>query len=124
LEFPGALYHVLNRGNFRQDLFSVHQTAGAFERTLFEAGERFGWRVHAYVVMSNHFHLALETPRGWRRGRTNNLHVRLPSFSPHQSTAAHRPASKAVMRSAMLVGVSGARPLTAASSLASSLRLR
>ena len=64
MQFPGALYHVLNRGNYQQDLFTTHRTGEAFERTLFEACERFGWRLHAYVLMSNHFHLALETPRG------------------------------------------------------------
>ena len=37
--------------------------AEAFERCLAEAAETFGWRVHAYVVMRNHFHLALETPK-------------------------------------------------------------
>jgi putative transposase len=52
LEFPGAIYHVINRGNFRKDLFTVHRTAAAFEEALFEACARFGWRLHAYVVMS------------------------------------------------------------------------
>jgi REP element-mobilizing transposase RayT len=51
---------VLNRGNYRRDLFTGVGAAEAFERTLGEAAERFGWRVHAYVVMSNHFHLAVE----------------------------------------------------------------
>lgn len=64
IEFPGAIYHVLNRGNYRQNLFEVHLTADAFEKALFETAERYGWILHAYVVMSNHYHLALETPRG------------------------------------------------------------
>src|SRR5690606_11227302 len=63
IEYPGAMYHVLNRGNYRQNLFDVHLTADAFEKTLFETAERYGWIVHAYVVMSNHYHIALETPR-------------------------------------------------------------
>ncbi len=62
VQYPGALYHVLNRGNYRQDLFTVQRTAEAFETALFEAADRFGWRIHAYVVMPNHFHLGLETP--------------------------------------------------------------
>lgn len=62
LEYPGARYHVINRGNYRRDLFSNEGAAEAFERTLGEAAERFGWRVAAYVVMRNHFHLAVETP--------------------------------------------------------------
>ena len=60
VEFAGACYHVINRGNYRRELFLGEGAAAAFERTLGEAAERFGWRVHAYVVMSNHFHLAVE----------------------------------------------------------------
>jgi REP element-mobilizing transposase RayT len=60
VQFAGACYHVINRGNYRRDLFTGKGAAEAFERTLAEAAERFGWLVHAYVVMSNHFHLALE----------------------------------------------------------------
>jgi REP element-mobilizing transposase RayT len=60
VQFAGACYHAINRGNYRRNLFTGRGAAEAFERTLGEAAERFGWRVHAYVVMSNHFHLALE----------------------------------------------------------------
>lgn len=60
VEFAGACYHVINRGNYRRNLFKGEGAAAAFERTLGEAAARFGWRVHAYVVMSNHFHLAIE----------------------------------------------------------------
>lgn len=64
LEFAGACYHVLNRGNYRGDLFETTGAAQAFVDCLGEASERMGWRVHAYCVMRNHYHLALETPRG------------------------------------------------------------
>lgn len=60
VEFAGGCYHVINRGNYRRALFEDAGAAEAFERTLGEAAERFGWRIHAYVVMSNHFHLAVE----------------------------------------------------------------
>lgn len=60
VEFAGACYHVINRGNYRRNLFTAKGAAEAFERTLGEAAERFHWRIHAYVVMSNHFHLAVE----------------------------------------------------------------
>jgi len=62
LEFPGACYHVLNRGNYRRNLFARADAAAAFERVLFQAAARFGWRLHAFVIMRNHFHLAVETP--------------------------------------------------------------
>jgi REP element-mobilizing transposase RayT len=59
IEFAGACYHVINRGNYRRTLFEGQGAAEAFERTLGEAAERFGWEIHAYVVMRNHFHLAV-----------------------------------------------------------------
>ncbi len=62
LEFQGAIYHVINRGNYRRDLFSEKGSAAAFERALGEACAKCGWIVHAYVLMSNHYHIALETP--------------------------------------------------------------
>ncbi len=62
VEFGGACYHVINRGNYRKDLFAAEGAAEAFRGCLWEACERFGWRLHAYVIMRNHFHLALETP--------------------------------------------------------------
>ena len=64
LEFPGACYHVINRGNYRRDIFATEGAKAAFEDCLFEACERSAWQLHAYVVMRNHYHLALETPAG------------------------------------------------------------
>lgn len=55
VEFAGACYHVINRGNYRRALFSSGGGAEAFERVLDEAAVRFQWRLHAYVIMSNHF---------------------------------------------------------------------
>jgi REP element-mobilizing transposase RayT len=62
LLFPNARYHVVNRGNYRRDVFTSTGTRHAFLQTLAEACVRHRWRVHAYVIMRNHFHLALETP--------------------------------------------------------------
>ncbi|MCG8701267.1 MAG: transposase, partial [Bacteroidales bacterium] len=61
IEYAGAVYHVLNRGNYRRDLFTVSGTADAFERVLFETCDRFGWRLYAYVLLSNHYHLSFKT---------------------------------------------------------------
>lgn len=61
VEYAGACYHVINRGNYRLDIFAG-RAAESFQRCLVEACERFGWRLHAFVIMQNHFHLALETP--------------------------------------------------------------
>ncbi|MFQ3225977.1 MAG: putative transposase [Lentimonas sp.] len=62
IEYPGAIYHVISRGNHRKDLFTTEATGAAFEKTIFETVERCGWKLHAYVIMSNHYHLAVETP--------------------------------------------------------------
>jgi len=62
MQYPGARYHVINRGNYRRDVFETAGAAKAFELTLEEACERHSWRLHAYAMMRNHFHLALETP--------------------------------------------------------------
>lgn len=60
IEFSGACYHVINRGNYRRNLFKEKGAADAFVRTLGEAASQYRWRIHAFVVMSNHFHLAVE----------------------------------------------------------------
>jgi REP element-mobilizing transposase RayT len=62
IEYPGAVYHIISRGNYRKDLFTHEKTAEAFERTIYEAAERCGWKLYGYVIMSNHYHLAIETP--------------------------------------------------------------
>ena len=79
IQYLGAIYHILSRGNYRKDLFTVAQTGSQFEKALFEACESCGWRLHAYVIMSNHYHLALETPKGnlvegmrWLQGTFGN----------------------------------------------------
>ena len=53
VQFAGARYHVINRGNYRNNLFSTHKTAEAFTKALFEACDRYEWWLHAYVIMSN-----------------------------------------------------------------------
>ena len=62
LEYAGAVYHVMSRGNHLQKVFRGDEDCGIFLETLGEACGRAGWRVHAYVLMGNHYHLLLETP--------------------------------------------------------------
>ena len=62
IQFPGAIYHVINRGNYRRDLFVSPSEAQAFLETVREARDLMGWQVHAYALMRNHYHLAIETP--------------------------------------------------------------
>jgi len=62
LEYAGAVYHVMSRGDRGEDVFLDHEDRRRFLRTLGQACERTGWRVHSFVLMRNHYHLLLETP--------------------------------------------------------------
>src|SRR6266566_7396989 len=62
IEHPGAFYHVMARGNRREPIFRSDCDRQLFLKTLGEACVMTGWRVHAWVLMSNHYHLLLETP--------------------------------------------------------------
>jgi REP element-mobilizing transposase RayT len=62
VQYAHAIYHVINRGNYRTPIFASAGAAEAFEQCLWEAAGRYRWRIHAFALMSNHFHLALETP--------------------------------------------------------------
>ncbi len=62
IEYAGALYHVMSRGNQGQAIFRSDQDRKLFVETLAEGCEKTGWRVHAYVLMGNHYHVLLETP--------------------------------------------------------------
>lgn len=61
LEFPGALYHVTARGNARQDIFFGDADHAAFLDVLAETCAHQRWRCHAYCLMTNHYHLVVET---------------------------------------------------------------
>ncbi len=63
IQYPGAIYHVMNRGDRRADIFGDDVDRQRFLETLTEACEKTGWRVHAYCLMRNHFHLVIETPQ-------------------------------------------------------------
>jgi len=64
LEFAGALYHVTARGHERRSIFlgDADGDRAAFLRILGQTCERFNWICHAYCLMTNHYHLLLETP--------------------------------------------------------------
>lgn len=64
IEYPGAYYHITSRGNEQKDVFKSQRDREKFLEYLASATERYGAVVHAYCLMSNHFHLLLETPEG------------------------------------------------------------
>jgi REP element-mobilizing transposase RayT len=63
LEFEGALYHLTSRGNERRPIFRSDRDRKAFLALLGRAAKRFGWSVTAWVLMTNHFHLVIQTPK-------------------------------------------------------------
>lgn len=63
VQYPGALYHVMNRGDHKEAIFQDDEDRQLFLKTLGEACAKTGWLVQAYCLMPNHFHLVLATPQ-------------------------------------------------------------
>ena len=63
VQYPGAIYHVMNRGDRREPIFDDDLDRQRFLQTLGEACEKTDWKVHAWCLMGNHFHLVIETPQ-------------------------------------------------------------
>ena len=64
VEYPGARYHIMCRGNQSRDIFQTQEDADLFVRCLGEMCVRNQAVVHAWCLMSNHYHMLLETPQG------------------------------------------------------------
>ena len=62
IEYEGGLYHITSRGNARDPIFLTDSDRHEFLDVLAEVVSRFGWICHAYCLMSNHYHLLIETP--------------------------------------------------------------
>jgi putative transposase len=62
IECEGAVYHVMCRGDRGESVFPSEGDRETFLDTLAEACERTGFEIHSYVLMTNHYHLLLETP--------------------------------------------------------------
>ena len=62
VQYPGAIYHLMNRGDRREPIFKDDKDRLSFLETLGQACGKTGWQVHAYCLMLNHFHLVVETP--------------------------------------------------------------
>jgi REP element-mobilizing transposase RayT len=60
IHFPGAYYHVILRGNARQEIFFDDADRYRFYMLLQEGIERFGHRIHAFCLMTNHVHLVVQ----------------------------------------------------------------
>ena len=63
IEYEGAVYHVTSRGNAKSDIYLDDADRELFFGVLEYVVDRFGWKCHAYCLMTNHYHLMIETPR-------------------------------------------------------------
>jgi len=63
IQYEGAIYHVMSRGNRRERIYGNDGDRLAFLELLGRACAKTGWQVHAYCLMSNHFHAVIETPQ-------------------------------------------------------------
>lgn len=62
IEYEGAMYHVTGRGNEKRKIFFSRRDYEKFKEYLAEALEKFGFILHGYVLMTNHYHMIIETP--------------------------------------------------------------
>ena len=87
----GQVYHVLNRGNGRQNVFHKDGDFQVFLDLIGEARKRYGIKLFAYCLMSNHFHLLLQTEKGDELSRCMQWlmtsHVR--RYHRHYGTSGH-----------------------------------
>jgi len=90
IEYPGATYHVMARGNQGRPIFEDDLDRRRFLETLGEACAKSGWRIHAWVLMGNHYHLLVETPEAnlvagmqWLQGTYTQRYNRRHAVTGH-----------------------------------------
>ena len=113
----GAMYHVMSRGDRREDIFLDGVDRQDFLKTLAEACQKIDWQVHAYCLRRNHYHLVLETPNAnlvsgmaWLQStytiRLNHRH----EFFGHVRSGRYSPAQRPVTAGSAGTGVRLGRP--------------
>ena len=63
VQFEGAVYHLISRGNCKGDIFYCDKDRWVFLKILNKIVKDFEWLCHAYCLMTNHYHLLIETPK-------------------------------------------------------------
>ena len=90
LEFPGALYHVISRGNERSPIFRDDRDRAFFLGTLGSVVRATGWLLHSYCLLGNHYHLLVETPQANLSKGMHSLNGRYSqSFNRRHERAGH-----------------------------------
>ncbi|HEY7609253.1 MAG TPA: transposase [Alphaproteobacteria bacterium] len=83
IQFPGAVYHMMNRGSGRQAIFADAADAQRFIELLAAIAAQLDWRCYAYCLMTNHYHLVIQTPQP-------NLSAGMQVFSARYTQAFNR----------------------------------
>jgi len=64
LELAGGLYHITSRGDRREDIYVNDSDRSKWLELLGQVCQRYNWRCHAYCLMTNHYHIVVETVEG------------------------------------------------------------
>ncbi len=91
IQYPGAIYHVMNRGDHQETIFCDDDDRKLFVATLAEGCQKTAFQIHSFCLMSSHFHLVVET-----RGAAGQVALRGGAFriggsqsrTPHRRSAA------------------------------------
>ncbi len=102
-QYSGAIYHVMSRGDRRDDIFLDDVDRQEFLAALAAVCLKTGWRVHAYCLMRNRFHLVVETPK---KGQTRAMPHRSAGGSQNKYRKSSLSAQEAVRRSRLFGKVS------------------
>ena len=87
IEYPGAWYHILNRGAGKRRIFYSERDHELFMQLLGETSQIYGIEIHAYSLMGNHYHLLVHTPRsGLSRAMRHLNGIYTQRFNNRQQT--------------------------------------
>lgn len=90
IQYAEAVYHVTSRGNARRPIFKDDKDRGMLLNILEEVNDRYHWLCHAYCLMSNHYHLVIETPDGnLSKGMRHLNGVYTMRFNRHHGSVGH-----------------------------------
>jgi len=90
IEFEGAVYHITSRGNAGEDIYLADADRTLFLKIFADAVDRYRWHCHAYCLMSNHYHLLIETPEAnLSRGMRHLNGVYTQSFNREHKRMGH-----------------------------------
>ncbi|GFO57618.1 hypothetical protein GMSM_46250 [Geomonas sp. Red276] len=87
IEYEGAFYHVTTRGNERKKIFFTARDYDKFKEYVFQAQQKFHFILHGYVLMTNHYHLLIETPE---KNLQRVMHYINSSYSTYTNTKRDR----------------------------------